>query len=125
MELRKAALGVGLLLAGCSYSLQMGEPPPEPITCKAGPDCDAKWSRAISWITTNSYWKIQSQTDQLIQTSNSVGSTPHPSFTVTKLAKENGIYEITFAGACDNSIGCDPTVAESRASFARFVLAAQ
>lgn len=58
----------------------------------------------------------------LIQTYNSVDSSPSPSFTVTKVAtNQPGIYEITFTGGCANIIGCVPTVTESRASFTAFV----
>ena len=36
----------GATLAGCASTTQAPQPPP--ISCKAGPDCDAKWSRAVA-----------------------------------------------------------------------------
>ena len=62
------------------------------------------------------------QTDSLIQTMGPLDSDPVPAFTITKVAIPGG-YEITFAGGCDNLIGCIPTVEELRAKFSAFVLA--
>jgi hypothetical protein len=96
--------------------------PPAPIYCRAGADCDAKWSRAASWIVTNSRWKIQNQSDTIIQTSASADGSLSPSFTVTKVATaEPSVNQIVFDGGCDNIFRCEPTVAESRAKFAAFV----
>ena len=46
------------------------------ITCTKGDDCEEKWSRAVAWISQNSSYKIQTQTDSLIQTFNPTGSSP-------------------------------------------------
>ena len=121
---RLAIVSAGALLASCASSHQASvqQSPPSPITCSAGPDCDAKWSRAVSWIATNSSYKVQMQTDSLIQTMGPLDLDPVPAFTITKVAIPGG-YEITFAGGCDNLIGCIPTVEESRAKFSAFVLA--
>jgi hypothetical protein len=111
------------VVAGCASTPQQASAPPPPlITCQTGADCDAKWSRAIGWLANNSAWKIQSQSDLLIQTFNSINDSPSPGFTVTKVATgQPGTYEINFAGGCANLLGCIPSVAESRASFAAFV----
>ena len=45
-----------------------------------------------------------------------------PIFTVTKVARGQGRYEITFNGGCGNQSRCVPTVPESRARFTAFVL---
>jgi hypothetical protein len=110
-------------VGGCATASQQATaPPPAPITCQAGADCDAKWSRAIGWIASNSHWKIQSQSNLLVQTYNSVDESPSPGFTVTKVATgQPGIYQIGFDGGCANLLGCIPTIAESRASFTAFV----
>lgn len=111
-----------LALSGCAAPQTATIPPPAPVTCQAGADCDAKWSRAVGWIATNSAWKIQTQTDSLIQTYNSADDSPSPGFTVTKVATgQAGLYEIAMTGGCANILGCMPTVAESRSSFASFV----
>lgn len=119
--LRGMALCV--FLTGCASAPQQAAAPIRPINCKAGPDCDAKWSRAVSWIATNSGYKIRSQTADLIQTMGPTDSSPTAAFTVTKVATAPGSFDITFAGGCDNVFGCIPTVAESRAAFADFIMA--
>jgi hypothetical protein len=116
-----------VVLAGCTIDPQEGSTqasasPPAPVTCQAGADCDAKWSRAIEWIKKNSAWKIQRQTDVLIQTYNSINDSSSPGFKVTKVAaSQPGTYEMDFTGKCSNMWGCTPTVAAARAHFADFV----
>src|SRR5215469_4503487 len=116
-----------VIIAGCSTDPEQASAPtsassPVRITCQAGTDCDAKWSRAGEWVTKNSVWGIQSRTDLLIQTSSSINDSPSPGFKVTKVAaSEPGTYEITFTGRCSNMWGCMPTVAAERARFADFV----
>ena len=112
-----------LLLAGCASASSVATAPARPVSCKAGPDCDAKWSRALSWVTSNSSYKFQTQSDSVVQTMGPLPDDPSPAYTVTKLATGPGIFEITFGGGCDNIFGCIPTVAESRARFADFVMA--
>lgn len=117
-------LALAFVLGSCATAGQQvaAAPPPAPIKCFDKAQCDAKWSRAITWIATNSSWKIQTQTDFLVQTYNSIDDSPSPSFTVTKVAKgAPNSYEITFTGGCANILGCIPSVAESRASFTEFV----
>ena len=116
-----------VIVAGCTIDPEQASAPapvspPASITCQAGADCDAKWSRAIEWITKNSEWRIQRQTDALIQTSSSINDSPSPAFKVTKVAAgAPGAYEIDFSGKCSNMWGCMPTVAAARAKFAAFV----
>jgi hypothetical protein len=109
-------------MGACSSFAPQASAPPALINCRAGADCDAKWSRAVGWITTNSRWKIESQSDTIVQTSDSVNGSLSPSFTVTKVATADpSVYEIVFDGRCENILRCEPTVAESRAKFAAFV----
>jgi hypothetical protein len=116
-------LGAASVLAACSAAPRaVPAPPPAPITCQTRADCEAKWSRAISWIVNNSELKIQTQSDLLIQTYNSIDASTSLAFTITRVATgEPGIYQITIAAGCANFIGCFPTPAEARASFAAFV----
>lgn len=94
------------------------------ITCTKGDDCEEKWSRAVAWISQNSSYKIQTQTDSLIQTFNPTGSSPSSGFLVNKFALGKGIYQITMSSACNNAFGCIPDAQELRASFNRFVAGA-
>ncbi len=121
--LRNLGLASCLALAGCASAAPQAASPPRPVTCKAGPDCDAKWSRALAWVTSNSGYKLQTQTDSVVQTMGPITDSPRPAYTVTKLATGPGTFEITFTGGCDNIFGCVPSIDEARAKFADFVLA--
>ena len=115
-------LAPGMLLAACASSQLQQLMPPQPIICISGPDCDAKWGRAATWITTNSTFKIQVRTDTSLQTAGPVPSETTPAFTITKVARGEGRFEITFNGGCGNPYRCVTSIAESHARFAQFVL---
>jgi hypothetical protein len=117
-----AVLALGLALTACA-SQEAQLVPPQPIMCTSNADCRAKWARAVSWINANSTYKIQTLTDTVIQTTGPQGADPIPAFAVTKVARGEGRYEITFNGDCGNRLRCEPTIAESRARFTEFVLA--
>jgi hypothetical protein len=109
-------------VSACSTIAPQASAPSASINCRAGVDCDAKWSRAVNWIATNSRWKIESQSDTIVQTTDSRDGSLSPSFTVTKVATgDPSVYQIVFDGGCDNIFRCEPTVAESRARFLAFV----
>jgi hypothetical protein len=102
---RIAALLLVTGLTGCITAAEQATPI-RPITCAAGADCDAKWSRAASWVALNPTWKIKTRTDQFIETT---GHDTLPAFAVTKVATTPGNYEIIFTGDCANPFGCTPT----------------
>ena len=121
--MRLAAPLAALLLSACAATGTVQQTaPPVPIVCNGAADCQAKWSRAVSWVATHSSYKIQTQTDSLIQTMGPLPEDPRPAYTVTKLSREPDSYEITFAGGCDNFIGCVPTIADARAEFRQAVI---
>jgi hypothetical protein len=60
----------------------------------------------------------------MIETRPSLNSSSIPGFKVTKVANGPGAYELKFIGGCANWFGCTPTVAESQADFADYVMAA-
>jgi hypothetical protein len=115
-------LALGMLMAACASAQLQQLIPPQPIICVSGPDCDAKWARAATWVATNSSLKIQFRTDTVVQTAAAVPSETTPAFTVTKVARGEGRFEITFNGGCGNMYRCVPSIAESRARFTQFVL---
>jgi hypothetical protein len=91
----------------------------------AGSDCDAKWSRAASWLAANSTLKIATRTDSIIQTTAPVQAEATPAYTVTKVARGEGRYEITFNAACGTGSRCIPPINEARARFTEAVLGDQ
>jgi hypothetical protein len=111
-------LAAGMLIAGCASSQLL---PPQPIICIGGSDCDTKWRRAAAWIAENSTFKIQVHTDTTVQTAGPVPSEAAPAFTITKVARGEGRFEITFNGGCGNPYQCVPSIVESRARFVQFV----
>jgi len=113
---------VAMLVGACASSEVQQLLPPQPIICVGGPDCDAKWTRAAAWIKANSTLKIETQTAAVIQTADPVRSEATPAFTVTKVARGEGRYEITFNGGCGHLLRCVPGIGESRTRFTAFVL---
>ena len=114
------ALLAALSVSACASTAQNRQPIP-PVTCTAGKDCDAKWSRAVAWVSQNTAYKIQVQTDSLIQTYGPFDSKTGTAATVNKIAGANGQYEIVAHMSCDNLIGCIPDLGEQMRSFASFV----
>lgn len=91
------------------------------ITCMQGEDCDIKWGRAVAWVAKYSSWKIQLQSDLIIQTYSAVGGSPSPGYLVNKVPLGNGRFHITLTSGCDNIFGCVPDHTTSLASFNQFV----
>ena len=125
---RRLLIGLTLVpvLSGCvtltpEQQAQLERDAAQQITCTKGEDCEVKWGRAITWISRNSQWKIQTQNDNMIQTYTSVGSSAASSFLVNKVPLGNGVYEIGMTSGCDNLLGCIPDATELKASFNRFV----
>jgi hypothetical protein len=110
------------LLAGCGTDqLSTNDPPIPPILCKTGPDCDAKWTRAIAWIAQNSGYKTHFQTAYMIQTLGPAKDSASLAYRVSKLPKGGEDFEIKLNGECAKMFGCKPTIAESRAMFAEYL----
>src|SRR6266568_7150689 len=118
-----------LALCGCITAEQQASvaEPPKPITCHAGPDCDAKWSRAAGWVTEHSKNKLETSSESLIQTSgpSAFATDSSPAYKITKVAMGPGEYAIEFAGGCDSIFGCTPTIPAAQADFTQSVLAAE
>ena len=115
-------LVAAFMLSGCASAPSAPEVKADPITCSTKVECDAKWSRAVSWIAQNSAYKIQITSDTLIQTYGPNLHDTDAGFTVTRSATTGGAYEIIFDGRCSNTmLACTPPVNNSRIAFANFV----
>jgi hypothetical protein len=129
-KLYLATLGaVALSLAGCAPSDPAGNAVVDTlaartINCAVGPDCDAKWSRASTWIAQNSAYKVQTASEALIQTMGPLPDDPRSAYTVTKVAGPDNAYQISITGGCDNIFGCQPSIKQAKADFYSFVTAA-
>jgi hypothetical protein len=94
------------------------------IFCVKGDDCDTKWGRAVAWVSRNSAWKIQTQTDSLIQTfgPSTRGNSTASAFVVNKVPIGDGRHEIAMNSACGNIFGCIPDAIALKAHFNSYVL---
>jgi hypothetical protein len=105
----------------CNRTAAPPAEPIPPIACRAGADWDAKWSRAVAWATQNSGYKIQVQTEALIQTYGPASGDTWLAATVNKIAKGGDQYEIAAALNCGNMFECFPAPRAALLDFSRFV----
>ena len=112
------------LVSGCASAPDpaLVEAASKPVTCQGSEDCAAKWSRAVNWVVLNSQWKIQTQTEQMIETFNPTAYSAAAGFTITKVSNGNGAYEIDFLTRCVNMFGCAPSELSLQASFVSYVM---
>src|SRR5436305_3183574 len=100
MKFLRLSIGAvcAIALSGCITAEQQASvtEAAKPITCRAGADCDAKWSKASSWIAEHSKYKVETNSDTLIQTSgpSTLETDPSPRYKVAKLMKGPGEYTI-------------------------------
>ena len=105
-----------LCVIGCATA-----PDTRVITCVAGQDCDAKWSRAMQWLQQNSSWKVHTQTDTSIVTEGPA-DTAKPAFEVTKVTEDNGTSRISMRAWCGTGANCDRLIRKLTVSFNDYVL---
>jgi hypothetical protein len=111
---------VGLSAAGCA-ELQgtVVDKPISPVTCQDGPDCAAKWSRALDWVSQNAGARIQVKNKSVIKTFASQDK--ELAVIVNKTAIPSGQFEIGAQISCQNQSGCSPDVHDALRSFVAFV----
>ena len=103
---RARGLILGLALAGaCARGLVFVEEAPEPVVCRQGPECDAKWHRAREWVGRHSRWPIREDTDTLIAT-DGPDDTRDPAFVIRRVASGTsaGTDVIVFGAGCTDRV---------------------
>src|SRR5260221_10322641 len=112
LTLKWVVLILAVVLTGCATQQQKAvnaEVASTRILCVRGDDCEVKWGRALSWVNSNSNWKIRSATDSLISTESGGDSgETAASFSILKTPLGGGHYQIEFQAGCANFIGCVP-----------------
>ena len=97
------AAAAALVLCGCITAEQQASvaEPPKPITCHAGADCDAKWSRANAWITEHSKYKAETSSESLIRTSSpsTFETDTSPTYKVAKVA---ALFSVALSGRSEH-----------------------
>lgn len=95
------------------------------VTCTGAEDCEIKWGQAVQWVIDNGAFRIQIQTDTMIQTAGPLPNDPRLAMVITKVARGNGVYAFQLQGGCDNMFGCSPTIGYAKAYFVRAVMDGQ
>lgn len=87
--------------------------------CSNQRDCDRMWAAANAWVSRNAGWKIQTASDNLIETFNPVGQSSSLAVRVTREPIGTGdSYRILIEAYCSNAWGvCDPDVDEAKLDF--------
>lgn len=87
------------------------------VTCMTGDDCDVKWGKALQWVLNHSDYRVQVQSETLIQTFGPLPNSASPAYIITKAAMGGGSFLIDFRAGCDNIFGCIPDPVRARADF--------
>ena len=113
------------LLSACATStpqkVQWKRDAEQPLTCSKGPDCEAKWTRALLWVQNNAKSEIQIANETIITTGFPLYNN-NAVISITKTEKDAGTYMINFRASCSAIMGCEPTILELKASFANYVM---
>jgi hypothetical protein len=119
-----ATLCLCLGLAGClpiaaALWSDLSERAKEPVACETKDECDASWHKAIDWVSQRCAFKIQTQTEDLVETE---GPLPGPSNDVAcRLDRvstgEAGSAQLEITARCGNYFGCIPEPLYLRAAF--------
>lgn len=88
-------------------------------TCAAEKDCEAKWEAAQVWVVKNAGYKIQTATNVLIETYNSIGSSTDVAVRVLKEPLGSGSYRFVVNVWCANIFGCFPNPWDAALDFNR------
>ena len=116
-----AAIGLG---SGCATRQATSEErriASKPIRCETAEECDIAWSAVVAWVSKNSRFRMQQQTDLLVSTYCQSGL--DPCFEVTRQKLGGGASVIDAKVICTNPIyGCWPNQTVVKADLTRSVL---
>jgi len=103
-----AAATAAAFCSGCAPTVYPSafEPVPDPIHCKAGPQCEAEWSAAESAIESASFMKVRLISDYRIETYTET-SAGRMHGTVMKMPAPGGGYIISATFDCYTYGHCD------------------
>jgi hypothetical protein len=101
---RGPILGLALA-AACARGSVVVEEAPEPVVCRPGPECDARWRRAGEWVRMRSRRAIREATDRLIAT-DGPDDTRDPAFVIRRVASTTnaGTDVIVFGAGCTDRV---------------------
>lgn len=128
MRILAAVVGATLALGACATA-----PSPEQdsamridaareVTCSGAEDCDVKWGRAVQYTLDHSAYRIQLQTDTMIQTAGPTPNSPQLAIVINRIPLGDGRQRFELRGGCDNMFGCSPSIDYAKAFFVRAVM---
>lgn len=82
------------------------------------------WAASRRWVLSNAAMKIQTHTDDFIETYNSIGGSPELAARVSKEPEGLGTYRFVVETWCGNLFGCVPNNIEAMIGFNRAVASA-
>jgi len=117
------AFSATVLVSGCATAPQDNQRTAELQrtipTCEGVDDCNAKWESAQLWVVRNAGFKIQTQSNVLIETYNATGGTTDLAVRVMKEPQGKGKYRLLVDVWCDNMFGCIPNAMDTALRFNR------
>ena len=94
------------------------------ISCRVGPECDAKWARVTAWVAANIAFKPETVTPTLIVTGHPGLFGSSPGVTISQASAGYGYETINFAASCGYlAPRCNPDLDQLKATFVSFVAA--
>lgn len=90
-------------------------------SCSSDKECALKWDAAQLWVVKNAGYKIQTATNVIIETYNSVNSSTLLAVRVTKEPAGQGKYFINITVWCDNMFGCSRDKVDAILDFNSYV----
>jgi hypothetical protein len=124
--MKRSLMALTLMLGACAITPDnpaANVEASEPLLCADRGQCDIYWQRAQAWIGSNSFYKIQTVSDAIIQTFGPRPSGVDLAYTITRVPNRDGSGRIYVNPNCGNLIGCTPTRTEAVIAFKRFVRA--
>lgn len=117
-----------LLLSGCVSQAQRAKDQEEMNasvpSCQTEKQCKVQWEAAATWVSQHCGMKIQTSSDSLIQTFNSLPDSPTTSCTVTKVQGPGHAQAFQIRVGCANIFGCVPSSKEMVIAFGTAIKAA-
>lgn len=123
--MKRFALILAVALSACASN----PPPPravveaaeKPLICTGGEQCKTYWQRAVFYVNQNSTLKVQTQTDDLIQTFSPTGGTTRVGYNISREPLQGGAFRLWVKVWCDNMFGCDPDIYREMARVKKYV----
>lgn len=89
--------------------------------CNTEEACEIMWAASRRWVLSSAAMKIQTHTDDFIETYNPIGGSAELAARVSKEPEGRGAYRFVVEAWCGNMFGCVPNNIDAMLSFNRMV----